>query len=80
MPPVTVSPVIKALFAEINNLEFTFSSSAKTVAIAPDVEPVITSFLAKEPAAVFSSATILSPTSKLKASVRSSKTKFVAVV
>ena len=28
VPPVTVSPVIKALFDEMNNLEFSFSSSA----------------------------------------------------
>ena len=50
------------------------------MAVAPDVEPVITSFFAKEPANVFSSATTLSPASKPKESVRSNKTKLVAVV
>ena len=39
--PVTVSPVIQPLFAEINNLSFAIVSSAKTVDVAPDVEPVM---------------------------------------
>ena len=50
------------------------------MAVAPDVEPVMTSFLAKEPAKVFSSATILSPASKPKAFVLSSKTKLFNTV
>ena len=80
VPPVTVSPVMKALFAEMNSLEFSLWSSARTVAVAPDVAPVIVSFLAKEPAKVISSATTLSPASKPKESVRSNKTKLVDVV
>ena len=43
MPPVTVSPVIKPLFDEMNNLELETMSSANTVEVAPEVEPVITS-------------------------------------
>ena len=57
VPPVTVSPVMKALFAEMNSLEFSLWSSASTVAVAPDVAPVMVSFFANEPAKVFSSAT-----------------------
>ena len=59
--PVTVSPVIKPLFADMNNLELETISSARIVDVAPDVEPVIISPFLKEPAKSFSSATILSP-------------------
>ena len=41
--PVRTSPVIQALFVEINNLEFDIMSSAKTVDVAPDTEPVMIS-------------------------------------
>ena len=44
--PVTVSPVIQPLFAEMNNLSFAIVSSAKTVEVAPEVEPVIVSSFA----------------------------------
>ena len=57
--PVTVSPVIKALFAEINNLSFAIVSSAKTVDVAPEVEPVIVSPFVNDPPKVFSSFTSL---------------------
>ena len=63
VPPVTVSPVIQALFAETNNRELAVISSARTVDVAPDVEPVITSSFAKEPPNVFSSLTIVPPAS-----------------
>ena len=53
--PVTVSPVIKPLFADTNNLELETMSSAKTVDVAPDVEPVIVSPFLKEPAKSFCS-------------------------
>jgi len=42
--PVIVSPVIQALFAEMNSLSLARVSSARTVEVAPDVEPVIVSF------------------------------------
>ena len=35
--PVTVSPVIQPLFADMNNLSFAIVSSANTVDVAPDV-------------------------------------------
>ncbi len=57
--PVTVSPVIQPLFAEMNNLSFAIVSSAKTVEVAPDVEPVIVSPFVNEPPKVFSSFTSL---------------------
>ena len=63
VPPVTISPVIHALLAETNNRELVVISSARTVEVAPDVEPVITSFFAKEPPNVFSSLTIVPPAS-----------------
>jgi hypothetical protein len=44
VPPVTVSPVIHALLEEMNNLSLASVSSARTVEVAPDVEPVIVSF------------------------------------
>ena len=78
--PVTVSPVMKPLFAVMNNLELETISSAKTVDVAPDVEPVITSPFLKEPAKSFSSATSLSPKSKpAKAFVLSNNIKLFAV-
>ena len=61
--PVTVSPVIQPLFAEINNLEFDIKSSARTVEVAPEVEPVMTSPFRKEPPKVFCSFTCLLPAS-----------------
>ena len=57
--PVTVSPVIQPLFAEMNNLSFAIVSSAKTVDVAPDVEPVIVSPFVNDPPKVFSSFTSL---------------------
>ena len=51
--PVTVSPVIKPLFADMNNLELETMSSARIVDVAPDVEPVIISPFLKEPAKSF---------------------------
>ena len=44
LEPVIVSPVIQALFAEMNSLSLASVSSARTVEVAPDVEPVIVSF------------------------------------
>ena len=41
--PVTSSPVIQPLFAEINNLSFIIVSSAKIVDVAPYTEPVMIS-------------------------------------
>ena len=64
MEPVTVSPVIQPLCAETNNLELDTVSSAKTVEVAPDVDPVMTSPFANEPPKVFSSSTSLLPASK----------------
>ena len=63
----------------MNNLELETISSAKTVDVAPDVEPVITSPFLKEPAKSFSSATSLSPKSKPKAFVLSNNMKLFAV-
>jgi len=63
----------------MNNLELETMSSAKTVDVAPDVEPVIVSPFLKEPAKVFCSSTTLSPASKLKAFVLSNKTKLLVV-
>ena len=64
MEPVTISPVIQPLCAETNNLELDMVSSAKTVEVAPDVEPVMTSPFANEPPKVFCSSTSLLPASK----------------
>ena len=64
MEPVTVSPVIQPLCAETNNLELDIVSSAKTVEVAPDVDPVMTSPFANEPPKVFCSSTSLLPASK----------------
>ena len=64
MEPVTVSPVIQPLCAETNNLELDIVSSAKTVEVAPDVDPVTTSPFANEPPKVFCSLTSLLPASK----------------
>ena len=64
MEPVTVSPVIQPLCAETNNLELDTMSSAKTVEVAPDVDPVMTSPFANEPPKVFCSSTSLLPASK----------------
>ena len=72
--PVTVSPVINPLLAEIVYLELA-KSSASIVAVAPDVAPVITSFFCKVPEKESCSSTTLSPLSKPKASVLSDKTK-----
>ena len=47
--PVTVSPVIHALLAEMNNLVLLVLSSARTVDVAPDDDPVRTSSFIKEP-------------------------------
>ena len=64
MEPVTVSPVIQPLCDETNNLELDIVSSAKTVEVAPDVDPVMTSPFANEPPKVFCSSTSLLPASK----------------
>ena len=69
--PVTVSPVIKPLFAVIVYFELA-KFSERIVAVAPDVAPVITSFFCKVPEKESCSSTSLSPRSKLKASVLSS--------
>ena len=63
----------------MNNLELETMSSAKTVDVAPDVEPVIISPFLKEPAKSFSSATNLSPASKPNAFVLSNNIKLFAV-
>ena len=57
--PVTVSPVIQPLFAEMNNLSFAIVSSANTVEVAPEVEPVIVSPFVNDPPKVFCSSTTL---------------------
>ena len=62
--PVTVSPVIQPLFAEMNNLSFAIVSSANTVEVAPDVDPVIVSPFVNDPPKVFCSSTTLLPASK----------------
>ena len=72
--PVTVSPVMNPLFAVIVYLEFA-KSSARIVAVAPDVAPVIVSFFCKVPEKESCSSTTLSPLSKPKASVLSNNTK-----
>ena len=59
----------------LNILELETLSSAKTVDVAPDVEPVITSPFLKVPEKDNSSFTTLSPKSKPKAFVLSNKTK-----
>ena len=79
MEPVTVSPVIQPLCAETNNLELDIVSSAKTVEVAPDVDPVMTSPFANEPPKVFCSLTSLLPASKPFLSVWLSKTKLSVV-
>ena len=78
--PVTISPVAKALFAEINKRELFAISSVSTVAVALEVEPVITSPLRKEPLKESCSSTTLSPTSKPCVVVRSSSKKLLAAV
>ncbi len=77
--PVTISPVIHPLFAEINNFEFNTISSARTVDVAPDVEPVMISPFRKEPPKVFCSSTILLPASNPFFVVWSSNTKLSTV-
>ena len=57
--PVTVSPVIQPLFAEMNNLSFAIVSSANTVEVAPEVEPVMVSPFVNDPPKVFCSSTTL---------------------
>ena len=76
--PVTVSPVIKPLLADIIYFELA-KSSARIVAVAPDVAPVITSFFWNVPENVSSSWTSLSLASKPKLSVLSNKTKLSVV-
>ena len=75
--PVTVSPVMKALFAEMVYRELE-KSSARIVAVAPDVAPVIISLFCSVPEKESCSSTSLSPASKLKASVLSNRTKLLA--
>ena len=62
------------MLAEIVYLELA-KSSARIVAVAPDVAPVIVSLFCNVPEKDNSSFTILSPRSKPKASVLSNKTK-----
>ena len=78
MAPVTVSPVIKPLFADIIYFELG-KFSERMVAVAPDVAPVIISFFWNVPEKDSSSFTTLSPASKPKESVLSSKTKLSVV-
>ena len=78
MAPVIVSPLIKPLFADIIYFEFE-KSSERIVAVAPDVAPVITSFFWNDPENESSSDTTLSPASRPKPSVLSSKTKLSVV-
>ena len=78
MAPVIVSPVIKPLFADIIYFELG-KFSERIVAVAPDVAPVITSFFWNDPENESSSDTTLSPASRPKPSVLSSKTKLSVV-